>query len=101
MIDTESSLTALHSALGMKKLNPVWAKMEIFLGLAAAAAGLMVAIRILASAPVEIDWVRIIVSMALMVFGAYLAMAGHRSHLYQSNNKLAAYLADRISKRSQ
>ena len=101
MIDTETSLTALHSALGMKKLKPVWAKMEILLGLAAAAAGLMVAIRILASALVEIDWVRIIVSMALMVFGAYLAMAGHRSHLYQSNNKLAAYLAEGISKRSQ
>ncbi len=61
----------------------------------------MVAIRILVSAPVEIDWVRIIVSTALMVFGTYLAMAGHRSHLYQSNNKLAAYLADRISQRSQ
>jgi hypothetical protein len=101
MIDTETSLTKLHSALGMKKLNPVWAKMEIFLGLAAAAAGLMVAIRVLSSASVEIDWVRIIVSTALMVFGVYLAMAGHRSHLYPSNNKLAAYLADRISKRSQ
>jgi hypothetical protein len=101
MIDTETSLAELHSAFGMEKLNPVWAKMEIFLGLAAAAAGLMVAIRVLSSASVEIDWVRIIVSMALMVFGVYLAMAGHRSHLYQSNNKLTAYLADRISKRSQ
>ncbi len=101
MIDTETSLAELHSALGMKKLNPGWAKIEIFLGLAAAAAGLMVAIRILSSASVEIDWVRIIVSTALMVLGAYLAMAGHRSHLYQSNNKLAAYLAERISKRSQ
>lgn len=97
MIDTEKSLAELHSALGMKKLNPVWAKIEIFLGLAAAAAGLMVAMR----TSVEIDWLRIIVSMVLMVFGAYLAMAGHRSHLYQSNNKLAAYLAERISKRPQ
>ncbi len=97
MIDTEKSVAELHSALGMKKLNPAWAKIEIFLGLAATAAGLMVAMR----ASVEIDWVRIIVSMALMVFGAYLAMAGHRSHLYQSNNKLAAYLAERISKRPQ
>ena len=98
MIDTETSLAELHSALGMKKLNPVWAKMEIFLGLSAAAVRMMVAIRVLSSASVEIDWVRIIVSMALMVFGAYLAMAGHRSHLYQSNNTLAAYLAERISK---
>ncbi len=97
MIDTEKSLAELHSALGMKKLNPVWAKIEIFLGLAAAAAGVMVAMR----TSVEIDWLRIIVSMALMVFGAYLAMAGHRSHLYQSNNKLAAYLAEMVSKRPQ
>ena len=97
MIDTEKSLAELHSALGMKKLNPAWAKIEIFLGLAAAAAGLMVGIR----ASAEIDWLRIIVSMALMVFGAYLAIAGHRSHLYQSNNNLAAYLAEMISKRSQ
>ncbi len=58
IIDTEGPLAELHNALGMKKLNAVWAKIEIFLGLAAAAAGLMVAIRILASAPVEIDWVR-------------------------------------------
>ena len=28
-----------------------------------------------------------------------LAMAGHRSHLYQSNNRLAAHLADRIRQR--
>ena len=101
MIATETSLTELHDALGLKKLNPVWAKIEILLGLGAAAAGLMVAMRILSSAPVEIDWVRIIVSTALMVFGVYLAMAGHRSHLYPSNNKLAAYLADGIFKRSQ
>jgi len=97
MIDIENALAELHSALGMKKLNPAWAKIEIFLGLAAAAAGLMVALQ----TSVEIDSVRIIVSMALMVVGTYLAMAGHRSHLYQSNNKLAAYLAERISKRPQ
>jgi uncharacterized membrane protein len=101
MIDTEDPLAELHNALGMKKLNPVWANIEIFLGLAAAAAGLMVAMRVLSSASVEIDWVCIIVSMALMVFGVYLAMAGHRSHLYQSNNKLTAYLAERISKISE
>ena len=100
MIDTERSLNELHSALGMKRLSPVWAKIEIFVGLATAAVGLMVAIRVLASELVEIDWYYIIVSMALLVLGAYLAMASHRSHLYQSNNKLAAYLAQQISKRA-
>jgi hypothetical protein len=34
--------------------------------------------------------------LALFVLGSYLALAGHRSHLYQSQNKLAAYLAGLI-----
>ncbi|OWK40927.1 hypothetical protein FRUB_04819 [Fimbriiglobus ruber] len=38
--------------------------------------------------------------MALISLGGYLALAGHRSHLYQSNNRLAAYLAGRIAARS-
>ncbi len=97
MIDIENSLAELHSALDLQKLSPTWAKIELFLGLTAAATGLLLALQ----ASVEIDWARIILSMALMVFGAYLAMAGHRSHLYQSNNKLAAYLAESISKRPQ
>lgn len=101
MIDMERSLAELHSALGMKRLNPVWAKVEIFLGLTAAAAGLMIAVRALGSASVEIDWVHIMVSLALIVSGLYLAMAGHRSHLYQSNNKLAAYLAGQISSKTE
>jgi len=32
----------------------------------------------------------------LFALGGYLALAGHRSHLYQSNNRLAAYLAAQI-----
>jgi hypothetical protein len=43
MTEIEQSLTDPHRALGMKQLNPLWAKAEIFLGLAAAAIGLMVA----------------------------------------------------------
>jgi hypothetical protein len=98
MTEIEQSLTELHRALGMKQLNPHWAKAEVFLGLAAAATGLMMAVRVLAPVSLEMDWSRIVISMALMVFGVYLAMAGHRSHLYQSNNKLAAYLAGEIGK---
>lgn len=98
MTEIEQALTELHCALGMKELNPLWAKAEIFLGLAAAAIGLMVAVRFLAFASNETDWLPILMSTALMVFGVYLAMAGHRSHLYQSNNKLAAYLAGEIGK---
>ena len=33
---------------------------------------------------------------ALFVAGIYLAMAGHRSHLYESNTKLAAYLLEQL-----
>jgi hypothetical protein len=101
MTEIEQSLTELHHALGMKELNPLWAKAEIFLGLTAAAIGLMIAVRALASASLDSDWLRILISMALMVFGAYLAMAGHRSHLYQSSNRLAAYLAGEIGKLRQ
>jgi hypothetical protein len=32
----------------------------------------------------------------LFILGGYLALAGHRSHIYQSNNELAAYLAGEI-----
>jgi hypothetical protein len=44
------------------------------------------------------DAVSIAAGLALFVLGGYLAMAGHRSHLYQSNNQLAAYLANEIRK---
>ena len=33
---------------------------------------------------------------ALVVLGGYLALAGHRSLLYQSNNRLTAHLAELI-----
>ena len=43
--------------------------------------------------PPEWSW---LVPALLMTLGGYLALAGHRSHLYQSNNRLAAHLADLI-----
>jgi hypothetical protein len=39
-----------------------------------------------------VEWLFAAAGLLLFVLGGYLAMAGHRSHLYQSNNKLAAYL---------
>jgi len=39
-------------------------------------------------------------SVLLITLGEYLALAGHRSHLYQSNNRLAAHIADLIRKHS-
>ena len=78
---TADSEQRLHEDLGLGRLSPLWAKAEIFLGLAVVAVALL--------DPFGLD---ILIRLPLFVLGGYLAMAGHRSHLYQSNNKLAAWL---------
>jgi hypothetical protein len=90
-MDRQPALDRLHADLGLKRLNPLWAKLEIVLGLAAAGGGLPFLV-------VSADAATIAGGIALFVLGGYLAMAGHRSHLYQSNNLLTAYLADEIRK---
>lgn len=77
----------------------LWAKLEIFLGLIALAAGFIGAIKQgVAEARTSEDavWIAWAGFAALMVLGGYLALAGHRSHQYQSNNRLIAYLAELI-----
>ena len=78
----QTDLAALHAKLGHKRLNRTFAKLEILLGLSAASAALWMGTGPLTS--------------ALFVLGSYLALAGHRSHIYQSNNELTAYLAGEI-----
>jgi hypothetical protein len=90
-MDCEPMLTKLHADLGLKRLSPVWAKLEIVLGLLAAGAG----VPLMTAGP---DAASVLGGLALFVLGGYLALAGHRSHLYQSNNLLTAYLADEIRK---
>jgi hypothetical protein len=90
-MDLGPSLAKLHADLGLKRLNPVWAKLEIVLGLLATGAS----IPFMTASP---DAVTIAGGLALFVLGGDLALAGHRSHLYQSNNLLATYLADEIRK---
>lgn len=85
----ETELETLHRELGLKRLRGWWAKAEIFGGLLMVALGLAVIILF----PKEIIAAAGIV---LFVLGGYLAMAGHRSHLYQSNNMLAAWLSCRL-----
>lgn len=94
----DESLVRLHRDLGLKRLNPTWAKAEIFLGLFAVAASLFGGMY-LAARPAEVvpPWVWAFCAAAF-VLGGYLALAGHRSHLYQSNNRLAAHLAELIRK---
>ena len=86
-------LTALHRDLGWRRLSPVWAKLEILFGLTAAASGLLLGIWVVVRSSPETAWPSIAASVALQVLGVYLALAGHRSHLYQSQNKLTAYVA--------
>jgi hypothetical protein len=71
--------------LGLKRLRYGWAKAELFLGLSAAGLGVWL---LGIDAPAYVP----LVGGVLFVLGLYLAMAGHRSHIYMSNTKLAAYV---------
>jgi hypothetical protein len=84
-------LDRLHAATRFKRLNPLWAKAEILLGLLAVGVGLLLggwAVR-----ATEVEFTAAGSGLALFILGGYLALAGHRSHLYQSNTRLTAYLA--------
>jgi len=85
-------LEELHHALGHKPLNRTWAKLEILLGLFAF--GMGVFLGVWAVTRIEISFGLVAASLVLFVLGGYLAMAGSRSHLYQSNNELTAYLVE-------
>jgi hypothetical protein len=84
-------LDKLHAACRFKRLNPLWAKAEIVLGLLAVGLGSLLGGWAVRSADVE--FVAAGCGLALFVLGGYLALAGHRSHLYQSHTRLTAYLA--------
>jgi hypothetical protein len=94
------ALVQLHADLGLKRLNPLWAKLEILVGLAAAGLGLFLGDWALHQTG-EPAWPYLLAGLFLFVLGGYLAMAGHHSHLYQSNNELAAYLAEVIRTRKE
>lgn len=74
-------------SLGLKRLSPAWAKIEIVVGLSCATCGL----RFLTG-----DGVAAWLGGLLCILGSYLAMAGHRSHLYQAMNRQNARLATLI-----
>jgi sulfite exporter TauE/SafE len=95
MIDPEDMLDRLHADLGWKRLRAGWAKAEIFLGLLVAGIGIWA----LARPTLLRESIYQAVGLVLFVLGGYLAMAGHRSHLYQSNNALAAWLASVLTQR--
>lgn len=83
-------LDEVHQRLGYRRLNRAWAKAELFLGLLAAGLGLFLGF--VALSPPSPDWAPAGAGLALFVLGGYLALAGHRSHLYQSSNDRVALL---------
>jgi hypothetical protein len=89
-------LARLHASLGYKPLSRAWAKAEIVLGLSAAGFGLLLGDWSVSQAG-DGEWA-LAAATALMLFvlGGYLALAGHRSHLYQSNNESAALLLEEV-----
>ncbi len=88
-----TELERLHEVLQLRRLNPVWAKCEIVLGLAAVGVGSFIGMGLAVRANPSPDVVEWLAPLALFTFGGYLALAGHRSHIYQSSNALVAYLA--------
>lgn len=87
-------LAEFHQRLGYCRLNRGWAKAEILLGLLAAGVGLFLGEYALArSSPL---WEFAAGGLALFVLGAYLTLAGHRSHLYQSSNGRVVLLIEEL-----
>jgi hypothetical protein len=82
----------LHRRLGYRKLSRGWAKAEILLGLCAAGAGMLLGIAV-----PGFGW-EPLAALALFVLGGYLALAGHRSHLYQSAGEQFVVLVEEIRK---
>ncbi len=102
MINLEQALIRLHDDLGWKRLSAGWAKAEILFGLLAVGIGLGVMAGCVVPPSLSLpDWPRTVGGVALFALGGYLALAGHRSHLYQSNTLLAAYLLTQGRQRSE
>jgi hypothetical protein len=96
MTKPQDPLDRLHRDLKLKRLNPLWAKAEILLGLFAVAVGLVGGMKLAVLPEAQVPEWALLGPVLLIVFGGYLALAGHRSHLYQSNNRLVAHLAELI-----
>ena len=102
MSDLEKARAELHQELGYKPLSKVWAKLEIFFGLLAVGLGIMLMLsRLLFTNPLfpprpESESV-LVAGLGLFVLGGYLALAGQRSHIYQSMNDHTALLLKRLN----
>ncbi|MCI0682381.1 MAG: hypothetical protein L0Y71_09770 [Gemmataceae bacterium] len=97
MTAPQTDVDSLLARAGLKKLSKTWAKLEIVLGLFAVFAGVLASQWVLLKMT-EPEWTWLAGGALLFVFGGYLAMAGHRSHLYQSNNRLTALLLQELTR---
>jgi hypothetical protein len=82
-----------YEELGRARLRPAWAKAEILLGLAAVSAGHLCGVYAIVHLAGPTFWTMVTASLLLQSLGGYLALAGHRSHVYQSQNKSIIWLA--------
>ncbi len=96
--DSERAKNELHSRLGYRPLSRTWAKIEIVLGLVGSGTGILVGVWGITRPGIEENWTLVALGLILFVLGCYLAMAGNRSHLYQSSNEQIGYLADKIER---
>jgi hypothetical protein len=85
-----------YQELGLNRLSPAWAKAEILLGLAAVSAGHLCGVYAIVHLGGQQFGAFVTASLLLQSLGGYLALAGHRSHVYQSQNKLIVWLASTL-----
>ena len=84
----------VHKRLGYRRLSRSWAKAEIFLGLLGVGAAGLLGVYSVVREPIV--WEFTLPALALFVLGGYLALAGHRSHLYQSSNERLVLLIEEL-----
>jgi hypothetical protein len=88
-------LDLVHHRLNYRPLNLAWAKLEILLGVGAAAFGVLLEPGWL---PFVSLWQMALSKWLLIVLGVFLALGGHRSHIYRSMNESTALLLEEMSK---
>src|SRR5262245_38818020 len=99
MTQERDTLAEVHARLGYKRLSRNWARVEIFFGLGSAGIGLRLGGGARSRTSVPLGWA--VAAWLLFILGGYLALAGHRSYLYQSLNDQTALMMDEIRQRTK
>lgn len=86
---TEHDVAETYRLLGRPPPSLRWAKAELFLGLGAAATGCWM---------LRIEGTAAVLGAGLLALGAYLALAGHRSHLYDAMTRQTTLLRRTMSR---